>query len=123
MSQIGLSYHTRRRLPKIIQGLLKGKTHEQIAADCGVKRRTVDRDLRAWRESGGFEKWLHAEFMRLHGEVRDEKTERAYQTIARLLERTMRQRIEAEVKGQATIIVKFDSTLEADDGSRNQDTI
>ena len=84
-------------------------TQGQIAKKLGVHRNTIVKDLRLWRESGGFEDWLYAEFMRLHGAVKSDGEESAYRVVSRLLERTMAQRVKAEVeaRGERTVVVKM----------------
>jgi len=106
MTQSGLTYQTKKRLPTIIKGLLEDKTHEQIAAIIGVTRATVERDLRAWRETGGFEEWVDEEFFRLHSKVRTEDEKLAYKTIARFKERILARKQEIEAKGDLTFILK-----------------
>ena len=91
-----------RRL-KIQELLPLGTTYEAIAEACGVTRRTINRDIEEWREEGGFEEWLLAEFFRLHSEQRDGDWKTRYVTIARLLEKTLKQKVQAEVEGSIVI--------------------
>ena len=54
---------TRKRLPNIKAGLLKGLNYTQIGEKCGVQEKTIDRDIAKWLESGDFETWIKAEWM------------------------------------------------------------
>jgi len=104
-----------KRLEIIKRELPKGTSQDRIAEFCGVTTRTIRRDIRRWRETGGFEEWLQEEFFRLHNSVRDEEEVIAYKTIARLLERTLTQKVKAEVAGPPTIIVQVDPLMEGSD--------
>lgn len=92
-----------KRLEVIQKELPKGTTHEEIARLCGVTRRTIERDIAEWRAEGGFERWLQDEFFRLHDKVRSDDEKTAYKVIARLLERTLKQKVEAQVEAGVTI--------------------
>lgn len=107
MQQNKLSSATRKRLPKIIEGLLAGKTHQQITASLGLKNRsTIERDLRAWRETGGYEEFLHNEWLQLHGKIKESDPVEAYRQISKLLGKTLTQKIETELTG-GQIVVKM----------------
>lgn len=100
MSQFQLPNRTRKRLPKIIAGLLAGKTHDEIAKDCSLKnRKTIQRDIELWAQSGGLEKWLQQEWMKIHGKIADEDPKEAYRQLTKLLSKTLTQRVKAEVEG------------------------
>lgn len=100
MSQFRLPPNTRKRLPKIIAGLLAGRTHDQVAADCAVKnRKTIERDIELWAQNGGLEKWLQQEWMKIHGKIADQDPIEAYRQLTKLLSKTMTQRVKAELEG------------------------
>ena len=98
-----LSYHTRKRIPKIIKGILSGQTQDQIAEDCHVTRRTIVRDLKAWRKSGGMHDWVADELLRLHGKILDEDLATAYREISKTFRKMLKQQIETEVKGDVKV--------------------
>ena len=99
MSETQLSYSTQKRLPRIIEGLIKGENYDQIAEAVGVKnRRTIERDIKAWRDTGGFEDFFIAEFLELHGKIRESDPVEAYKQITKLIARTLTRKIEAELK-------------------------
>ena len=101
MSEKQLSYPTRKRLPRIIEGLIKGENYDQIAEAVGVKnRRTIERDIQAWRETGGFEDFFAKEFLKLHGKIRKSDPVEAYRQITKLIARTLTRKIEAQLKQQ-----------------------
>ncbi|MCK4474976.1 helix-turn-helix domain-containing protein [Candidatus Bathyarchaeota archaeon] len=107
MSEKQLSYPTRKRLPRIIEGLIKGENYDQIAEAVGVKnRRTIERDIQAWRATGGFEDFFAKEFLKLHGKIRKSDPVEAYRQITKLIARTLTRKIEAQLKQQiqATMI-------------------
>jgi len=101
MSDKQLSYPTRKRLPRIIEGLIKGENYDQIAEAVGVKnRRTIERDIQAWRATGGFEDFFAKEFLKLHGKIRKSDPVEAYRQITKLIARTLTRKIEAQLKQQ-----------------------
>ena len=86
---------TRKRLPTIKTSLLKGLNRDQIGEKCGVTEKTIDRDVKAWVESGDFETWIKEEFLRLHAQIIHNDPVEAYRQITKLLGRTLTQRVEA----------------------------
>lgn len=101
---MSVSPHTRKRLPTIIEGLFNGKTYDEIAKDCGVTRRTIERDIASWRASGGFEDELQNEWFQVHAKVKQENLIEVYRRLTYLLGRTMTQKIKAEVEHGAITI-------------------
>lgn len=93
---------TRERIPKIMLGLLRGKTNAEIAKTTipPVTDWTIKKDRRLWRNSGGYYEWLEGEFFRLHGDMRDEDRKTAYKEVCRLLGRFISRKIEAKVEGK-----------------------
>lgn len=108
MSQIKLRKATRKRIPRIIDGLLSNKTHEEIAKGLGIKnRKTIERDLKAWRLSGGMETFLQNEWLRLHGKVKEMDPVEAHRQLTKLLGKTMAQKIEAQIAQKEPFIIKM----------------
>ncbi len=101
---MSLSTQTRIRLPKIQQGLRQGLTHDQIAENCGVTSRTIERDLDRWYESGEFETWLKAEFVELYEYVRTANPTIAFKELSRLIGKMVTRK--AEIKEQIDITHK-----------------
>ena len=88
---------------KIRELLPLGKTYQEIADVCGVTERTIRRDIKEWQDEGGFEEWLLNEFFRLHGAKGEGDWKTRYRVVSRLLEKTLKQKIEAEVEGSITL--------------------
>ena len=101
----------KKRLEILKRELPMGTPKGKIAELCSVRPETISRDMRAWRASGAFEDWLMEEFFRLHNEVKEGEPSQAYRIIARLLERTLTQKVEAK-HTSAGIIVKIDAGME-----------
>ena len=110
MSHLRLSQSKRMEIIK--QELPKGTTQEEIARLCGVTRRTVARDIQKWKADGGFEKWLQVEFFKLHNEIKEGEPSQAYRVVARLLERTLTRKVEANLKGSTNLVVRISPGLE-----------
>ena len=88
------------RMQKLIAGLRQGLTLAAIAEECQCSEKTIDRDFAEWRESGGFDKWLYAEFMRLHSlEISKEDGGQAYRCVADLLKKCLVDRKEIHTEG------------------------
>lgn len=92
-----------RCLEKIRELLPEGNTLKEIAAICEVPERTFYRYHAEWRDSGGFEAWLQEEFFSLHKAVKENAKVTAYKEICALLARTIKRRIESELKGDITV--------------------
>lgn len=86
-------------MDEIIRGIQEGKTQAEIAVTCGVSRKTIERDFREWRTNGGFEEWLSREWIRLHRDIKTIEPRDAYREVSSLLGKTLKQKVEAEVKG------------------------
>jgi hypothetical protein len=95
------------RLPKIKQGLRDGLNYDQIATNCGVKSsQTIDRDMKAWVESGLFEIWLKTEFVELHQHARVANPLEAYKEIAKIVARmvTRKEEITQDIYEETRIV-------------------
>jgi len=93
-----LPTQTAKRLPTIKASLIEGLTITQIAKKCSVYEKTIDRDLRVFRQSGEFEAWLKEEWMRLHHIIIKQNPTEAYKQITRLIGQTITRRIEARTE-------------------------
>ena len=91
---MSLSTQILKRLPQIKYGLLHGLTYIQIGESCGVTERTIDRDVKAWVESGEFETWIKQEWVRLHNIILHEDPVEAYRQITKILGHMVTRKIE-----------------------------
>jgi len=92
---MSLSKQTLMRLPKIKEGLLRGLNYDEIAITCKLKNhRTIERDVKAWVESGEFETWLKVEFLTTYPEIKAEDKVLAFQEIAKLVGKMLTRKIE-----------------------------
>ena len=100
---MSLSQQTLRRLPTIKAKLLQNWTIGQIADILGVTERTIDRDLKAFLDSGQFEQWLKEEWVHLHAKIVAENPIEAYRQVSKLISRniTRKAEIKAEFKGES----------------------
>ena len=112
---MSLPESTQRRLPKIKAGLLEGRTAEEIGLECGVRRETIERDKRYWRQSGEMEDWIREEAIRLHYIIVKKRPVEAYREIMRLLGKTLVQRIEAREEVEIREFVKLDVSEDEDE--------
>ena len=80
---------------------------EQIAKECGVKRQTIERDKREWRQSGDFEDWIKEEWLRLHLLIQQKDPVIAYREITRLLGKTLTQKVETALTQKQPFVVKM----------------
>lgn len=95
---MSLNTQTLKRLPKIKDGLLRGDNYETIGKSCGVTEKTIDRDVKAWLDSGDFEKWIHTEWVALHGKIVEENPALAYKETSRLVAKMRVQRVESKTE-------------------------
>ena len=100
---------------------------EEMAAACGVNEKTIDRDLKQWKQGGGFEEWLQQEFFSLHKAMKgDDKAALAYSTVAQLLGKSMTQKVQQQIEGgtDVKIVVEYGEDPQAqaaprpDEGSK-----
>ena len=112
---MSLSTQTLKRLPKIKAGLLKGLNRDEIGRECGVTEKTIDRDIKAWLQTGLFEQWLREEWLRLHNIIIQHNPVEAYRQLTKLLGKTLVQRIEAYEQISLTEKVKIDVNVFSDD--------
>jgi IS30 family transposase len=81
-------------MPKIKKGLMEGKTITQIAEDCNVYEKTIDRDMRAWVDSGEFEIWLKEEWLRVYVDIKKIKPIVAFEALNNLVGKMLTRKIE-----------------------------
>jgi len=117
MSVSELSYQTLRRLPTIKQGLLKGDSYEAIGKVCGVTSRTIDRDVKAWLQSGDFYDWIKTQWIELHGKIVSKNPEEAYKQITKLFSKmvTQKREVRTELSGNLDITQKLDELIKLTD--------
>jgi hypothetical protein len=110
----------RLRIQKLIQGLRKGSLLADVALECGVSEKTIDRDMAEWKDNGGFDKWLLSEFLRLHEkELCREGGGQSYRTIADLLKKrlkeqqeiTVDQNVNVNVTGTSILLSKYEALI------------
>ena len=113
---MNLSQQTQRRLPTIKQGLITGLDYDQIAEKCGRTRRTIDRDISSWLESGEFETWIKEEWVRLHQQIIHDDPTEAYRQVSKLVARMLTRRIESkyieEIREIKLTWIKDDTVLQ-----------
>ena len=95
---MSLSAQTQRRLPTIKRDLLLGLTSAQIGDKLGVTEKTIDRDLKAFINSGEFESWIKEEWLRLHNIILHEDPVEAYRNISKLVSHMMTRKVEKKVE-------------------------
>lgn len=95
---MSLSTKTLHRLPTIKQGIMEGLNRTKIGEKCGVTEKTIDRDVRAWVDSGLFEVWLKEEFLRLHSLISKTYPELAYKEVSRIIGRMVTRKVEAKTE-------------------------
>lgn len=105
MSQ--LPTQTRLRLPKIQDGLREGQSHEHIASTCNVTRKTIERDLTLWYDSGEFETWIKSEFVELYEYVRTANPTIAFKEMARLMGKMVTRKAEIHTESREEITHKY----------------
>ena len=103
---MSLSPQTRKRLPNIKAGLLRGDNYTTIGKACGVTERTIDRDTKVWFASEDFTVWIKTLWIELHGKIVSEEPVEAYRQVSRLFTRMITQK--AEVKTETKIKGKIE---------------
>lgn len=116
---------TLARLPKIVEGLLAGKSYREIAGDLGVSERTIRRD----RQHGEFQSVLSRMFDQLISELaqlslsEDPQDRRLYikekgKLVRSMLPRRFEQKLEISLKREYEAAVKFIVAETGQDGLR-----
>ena len=97
-----LEYGDRIDLLESSYGVL---TQGEIAVKAGVKRRTIERDVRKWKTSGRYDEWLDE---RWHGLLEDPEIQKKLKFIAltRIKIRRMVEKLETRITGTQEITIK-----------------
>ena len=82
------------------------KSISQIAIDCGVDEKTIDRDIKKLKESGEWDQWIEAEFLRLSRSTNVSDTAK-FKEYRQLYGKTLVQKTEIETKGDVNITFKM----------------
>lgn len=87
------------------------KPLKDIAVDCGVSEKTIDRDIAHMKETGEYQEWINLEFLRLHieGDIKDDAK---YRELARLYSKTMVQKTEVAGSVSTEFRVVFDKSMD-----------
>ena len=103
-----------QRLEILKRELLLGSTHTEIAEMCGVSRKTIERDIRKWELTGGFEDWIRREFKDLFVGISETDEPLAFREMSKLAARTMTTRTESKVEGFGQLVIWRPGEPEAD---------
>jgi predicted transcriptional regulator len=79
-------------------------TTEKIAVKCGVCKRTILRDIKAWKQEGGFTELLYDEFIKSYPTQKESFPEKTFDRLVYLLGKTFT--VKRETKTQKTILSK-----------------
>ena len=91
------------RLETIKRGLLEGRTQTEIADESGVCRETINRDIRKWELTGGYEDWTRRMFKEQYSELRPDNPDLTFREISKHAQRSMVQKSESKVEGFGTL--------------------
>ena len=94
-----------QRIEILKRELQLGSTHKEIAIICGVSRKTIERDIRAWELTGGWDDWIRREFTGLFDGISETDEPLAFREMSKLAARTMTQRTESKVEGFGTLLI------------------
>jgi DNA-binding Lrp family transcriptional regulator len=93
-------------------------TQEELAKECGVDRRTIERDIEKWRRKGGFKRFLIKEFFELYGKEKLQNPSLALNRIMTLLLREENKQSDPtstiSVKTQIEQLIKINSVQNAE---------
>lgn len=107
---------------KYILENIASKTIDEIAVECGVTEKTVDRDIKKLKESGDWFEWIESELLRLH-KSRDIDDNTKYKEMSKLYAKGITTKAEITTSGTQTINVVFDKDMKdesKEDESENQ---
>jgi hypothetical protein len=81
--------NTRLRIPTIIDGILNGQTHQQIANNLNINRITLEDDLTKFVHSPEWTTWLAGQWIELYNKLRrTDKEQVAFNGLTQLLKRS-----------------------------------
>lgn len=73
-------------------------SEDKIAILCHCTTRTIKRDVRKWRQEGGFEQFLLDEFFRSYPKIKQKFPDKAFDRLCYLLGKTMVHKVEAKTE-------------------------
>ena len=94
-----------QRLEIIKRELPRGTNQDEIATLCGVCRATINRDIKAWELTGGWDDWIRREFKDLFTNISETDEPLAFREMSKLATRTMTQRTESKVEGFGQLVI------------------
>jgi hypothetical protein len=100
-----------------------GKSYEELAELCQCAVTTIKRDIKTWKDSGGFESFLLNEWQTLHKIIREEDPITAYKTVSNLLGKTVKkevtvnQRVDIGIQYTELLKQEFATERMSDDGN------
>lgn len=80
-----MSHLSPKQRRNIIRDNILFKNEDDLAKMCNVSRRTIIRDIQAWRRSGGFTEFLHKEFFPLYSKEKLTNPSKALDRVCYLL--------------------------------------
>lgn len=94
---------------QVIRDNILDLSEEKIAVLCHCTTRTIKRDIRKWRNEGGFEEFLMDEFFRSYPNIKQQFPDKAFDRLCYLLGKTLTRKIEktVDVQEKIGIIVKM----------------
>jgi len=110
-----LPRQTQIRLPKIQKALIDEKTIQEIADICKVSDKTIDRDMKAWVDSGDFETWLKEEWLRVYVDIKKMKPIVAFEALNNLVGKMLTRKIERKEQIEVSEKVEIDLSVFSDD--------
>jgi len=93
------------RLEIIKRGLLEGRAQTEIADESGVSRKTINRDIRKWELTGGYEDWTRRMFKEQYNDLREDSPDLTFREISKHAQRSMVQKSESKVEGFGTLLI------------------
>ena len=115
------SHTPEQRLEIIKRELPRGTNQDEIALMCGVCRATINRDIKAWELSGGWDDWIRREFKHLFVNISETDEPLAFREMSKLATRTMTQRTESKIEGFGTLKIWRPGEEPEPDGEGDED--
>lgn len=100
-----------QRRETIRENILNLSEHK-IAILCHCTTRTIKRDVRQWRQEGGFEQFLLDEFFRSYPNIKEEFPDKAFDKLCYLLAKTMVHKVEAKTEHKETVKIDVTALLQ-----------
>jgi hypothetical protein len=105
MSQNVAKLNSKARTEYIEQNILF-KTTTDIAKDCLVSRRTIERDITKWKAKGGFDRFLDREFFSLYSQEKLTNPSRALDRVITLMMRRVPE-IENKLEQPTKLVIEI----------------